>query len=325
MRFANDEMQNNLEEIISTYNNNDEDKEVSAKDRWGKNDRYASEEANTYFSQTIEESFAYPFLVNTDERGDYSLSVPPFLPYPVENGKVIIGYESVQYGSFLGLPVYKYYLKFDYKIPDNDTSCGIVATAMIMQYYDRKNYSTIPSAFIKAKEGLIIYNLNKISTLTTDKPIKYNPNKPEYLAYHLHGTLDSITAQGSSTGANNTLNLKEGLEDFYEKYQPVKGERKLILDSNAAYKNIVGCIDSGNLAIGMTHLIGNGYYKDANDVWYQTGVERHHMVIYGYCTSDSGELKDFICHGGWKSANTSKLYVYKTNFISNATTYVMEV
>lgn len=171
MRFANDEMQNNLEEIISTYNNNDEDKEVSAKDRWGKNDRYASEEANTYFSQTIEESFAYPFLINTDERGDYSLSVPPFLPYPVENGKVIIGYESVQYGSFLGLPVYKYYLKFDYKIPDNDTSCGIVATAMIMQYYDRKNYSTIPSAFIKAKEGLIIYNLNKISTLTTDKPI----------------------------------------------------------------------------------------------------------------------------------------------------------
>ena len=75
----------------------------------------------------------------------------------------------------------------------------------------------------------------------------------------------------------------------------------------------------------LLHLIGNGYYKDANDVWYQTGVERHHMVIYGYCTSDSGELKDFICHGGWKSANTSKLYVYKTNFISNATTYVMEV
>lgn len=174
---------------------------------------------------------------------------------------------------------------------NNGTSCGIVATVMLYQYYERTGTHVIPRAFLDT----------------------VNSN----VAEELHDYLDGITA-GGALGENYTNNLIDGIEKFNNTFFAKRNERlyKIRPVYNACYDNMVANIDNGKPAVGMTSM-GNGYYQ-LNGEWKETSAGRHHMVVYGYCTTDAGTLKDFICHSGWKNiSGTQKMYVYKLNFASN--------
>ncbi len=141
----------------------------------------------------------------------------------------------------------------------------------------------------------------------------------------MHDELDSMTWSGAF-GENYTNNIITGLKKFFDKYQPTVDffgltcKADFTFSDNVCYDNIKGQIDSGKPAIGMT-TTGNGYFSyDSNsDSWKKEDVALHMMIIYGYCTTSSGTIQDFITHSGWQYGGTEQMYVYKLNFIRNIT------
>lgn len=178
-------------------------------------------------------------------------------------------------------------------IPSNDgSSCGIVAATMVLQYYERTGTHVIPKAFL--------------GTIKNEQ------------AQDLHDELNDLT-WGGAFGENYTKNVMTGLSKFYNKYPEIRNENlyKVTTKYNTCYDNMKGAIDNGFPAVGMTGT-GNGYYKIGGQ-WKSTSAARHQMVVYGYCTTNKNTLKDFVCHSGWGTVGTSKMYVYKLNFLSNFT------
>ena len=200
---------------------------------------------------------------------------------------------------------------YDMLFPDNDgSSCGIVAVVQLMQYYERNGTHVISNKFSNGKTfPTTKYTGNNFWSTVVTKG---------YFAQELHDELDDITWAGIF-GENYTKNLMTGIEKFYAKYPANSGEdlTKIIPKYNTCYDNMKGAVDSGRPAIGMT-TTGNGYYK-VDGSWTSTGAARHQMLVYGYCTTAKGTLKDFICHSGWYKKGTSKMYVYKLYFVSNFT------
>ena len=202
----------------------------------------------------------------------------------------------------------------DLLFPHNfESSCGIVAIVQLMQYYERNGTHVIPQEFSVGKQFP--------NTMVTNGSVNIfwkNVNAAGYFSQVLHNEIDDLT-WGGLFGENYTKNLMTGIEKFYEKYPANSGENliKIVPKYNTCYDNMKGAVDSGRPAIGMTST-GNGYYK-VNGSWTSTEAARHQMVVYGYCTTKNGTLKDFICHSGWHVQGTSKMYVYKLNFLSNFT------
>ena len=205
------------------------------------------------------------------------------------------------------------YISLDGKIfnhdmffPQNDgDSCAIVAAIQLLQYLDRLGIVDTTSIFRQVNSGKIVetgsggYFVNNC------------------LSQCMHNELDSMTWSGAF-GENYTNNVIIGLKKFFEKYSPrmqvqIQTPDGLVnqnrtcnaifsFKDNACYDNMKGQIDSGKPAIGMTS-IGNGYYLNQNGNWSMDDVARHMMIVYGYCTTDNGTLKDFITHSGWRKSN----------------------
>lgn len=317
-----DLFQEQLNEICIADIENSQNR-ITVQSRWGKNDHYASDVAENYFSTILDcDEFQEVDVLDSNTNEGFTLYNPslPGGSY-IDKDKVAIGVKRVEQGLLLD----KYYLNYDLKIPDNDgTSCGIVAMVMALQYYSRTGIgNTIPQSFIQSKSNVITYNPVLTTTRSGGAHATYQPNKVDYLAYHLWGTLDSLTPAGIISSANSYINLRDGINAFYTQYPRTSDDLQLQFHANACYDNMMGCIDGGDLALGMTGLVGNGYYQveqtDESLEWESTSVTRHIMVAYGYCTNDDGSLADFICHSGWTMSGTSKMYVYKLNFLGNVT------
>lgn len=190
--------------------------------------------------------------------------------------------------------------QYDYLFPENDgSSCGIVACIQLLQYLDRLNIVDTTSNFKSLNNNRIIFNKNDVNFGTN------------CLTQSMHDELDSMTWSGAF-GENYTNNLVSGMNNFFEKYQPKikvwvtpipsssgyyqNANAIITFHNNSFYDNMVAQINNGKPAIGLTS-IGNGYYQDASN-WSNTSVARHIMIVYGYCTTDKGTLKDFITHSG---------------------------
>lgn len=213
------------------------------------------------------------------------------------------------------------YKDIKFPINTNDT-CGQVATTILLQYYERNGIHVIPNAFLDTiqsktiKRGtLSIFSYDQVYNFLED-----DSNYAQYPSVRLHDKLFELTPVPGVNGCV-TDELRTAISRLYSNY-PVQANEilhQIITDYNTCYNNMVGAVDSNRPAVGMTGGTGNGYYKDANGNWTSKSTSWHHMVVYGYCTTQSGTLQDFVCHSGWYSENTQKMWVYKLNFLSNYT------
>lgn len=236
-------------------------------------------------------------------------------------------FENLMYtqsGNFLDTDSFYRYddvYGYDMLFPDNDgSSCGIVATVQMLQFYARaKGLHVIPDSFIDDQNyhKMDRLSFSESSSTKIGTQLANLTSKP-YLSNLLHNKLRALTGKGAF-GETYTQGLIDGLNAFFSKYQPESEEygMNFTFTYHTGYDNMVANIQNGRPAVGMT-TIGNGYYKEGSE-WKKIGVERHHMVAYGYCTNGNGSLRDFVCHSGAYQRYTQKIYVYKLNFASNYT------
>ena len=213
----------------------------------------------------------------------------------------------------------------DLIVPYNtDTSCGPNAAAIILQYYDRTGSKSIPDAFYK---DINLYTSTEIGDgyirrgENSENAVIYSQNDCLFLTDHLSRQLDMLMSHGGF-GENTASMISNGINAFYNKFGSDVSKR-VSMAYHPGYQGIVDCIDRGKLAI-MTTTTQNGYYSwninSSNPTWEYTSAAKHNMVVYGYCYTAKGTLKDFICHSGWGSVTYSeRMYVYKIGTASNIT------
>lgn len=182
-------------------------------------------------------------------------------------------------------------------------TCGTVAATALLQYYERNQIvRTVPDSFYENSFQNFFSNAN-ITTVIQN-----------VVSEKIHRSLNSRHSNGGS--GSTYISIKNTLNKYFSDYQ-LDGVSAVC---SAGTLSLANCINDGNPAIIFVSActIYGSSWDDNSYTERSLGLaEGHAMYTYGYTTSDSGSIDEYICNAGWSDWGNGE-YTWGVSFVSKS-------
>ncbi|MBE5763024.1 MAG: hypothetical protein E7338_02235 [Clostridiales bacterium] len=181
-------------------------------------------------------------------------------------------------------------------------TCGIVSSAMLLQYYERNGIlNVIPNS---------IYNNSIISfpsgSTVSSVGLEYT------VAQKVHNAINAHHSE--ILGGSTYVSAKDAINGYFSTY----GITGVSASSNVLDAGMKSTINNGDpVVVFISGGTGYSAYIDSSsNNYYSEYISSHAMLAFGYTTGLFGLVDEYICNKGWPEAYNN-YYTYGVTYISH--------
>lgn len=204
------------------------------------------------------------------------------------------------YGSFSRFGSNDEYkdILFPYNI---NGTCGTIAATALLQYYERNLIAcTVPTSFYTNSYQNFYTNANVTN------------QRQNIVSEKIHNSLNSRHSNGGS--GSTYISIKNTINKYLQDY----GITSVKAECSAGTVSLASCIDNGNPAIifvSSCTIYGSNWSGTSYKAEILDFFVGHAMYTYGYTTTASGAVDEYICNAGWSDWGNGE-YSWGISYVS---------